>query len=64
MTGSLHTILTPYWAEKLGKGELSAYQASWRSGEMSLSQDEERVYVTGEAITILQGSLRLDLTGA
>lgn len=64
VTGSLHTILTPYWAEKLGKGELAAYQASPRSGEMTLSQDDERVYVTGEAITILRGNLRIDPAGA
>jgi PhzF family phenazine biosynthesis protein len=63
VTGSLHTILTPYWVEKLGKEELIAYQASPRTGEMTLSQDNERVYVTGEAITILQGNLRIDPTG-
>ena len=34
VTGFMHTILTPYWSQKLGKNEFSAYQASARGGEM------------------------------
>lgn len=60
VTGSLHTILTPYWCGKLGKKELLAFQASERSGEMNLSMDDERVYVTGEAITLVEGIYRLE----
>jgi PhzF family phenazine biosynthesis protein len=59
VTGSLHTILTPYWCGKLGKEELLAFQASERSGEMALTMDDVRVYVTGEAVTLVKGTLRV-----
>lgn len=57
VTGSLHTILTPYWCERLGKDELLALQASKREGEMTLSMDAERVYITGESVTLAEGKL-------
>jgi PhzF family phenazine biosynthesis protein len=57
VTGSLHTILVPYWCDKLGKEELLACQASKRSGEMSLTMDDERVYITGESVTLVKGNL-------
>jgi len=59
VTGSLHTVLAPYWCGKLGKEELLAFQASERSGEMALTMDDERVYVTGEAVTLVKGTLRV-----
>jgi predicted PhzF superfamily epimerase YddE/YHI9 len=34
VTGSAHCCLAPYWAEKLGKHEFHAYQASARGGEL------------------------------
>lgn len=34
VTGSAHCYLAPYWAKKLGKNILKAYQASERGGEM------------------------------
>ena len=32
MTGSAHCTLGPYWAARLGKDDLLAYQASARGG--------------------------------
>jgi len=58
VTGSLHTILTLYWCGKFGKKELLAFQASERSGEIALTMDDERVYVTGEDVTLVKGTLR------
>ena len=57
VTGSLHTVLTPYWCERLGKDELLALQASKRGGEMILSMDDERVYIIGESVTLVEGNL-------
>lgn len=57
VTGSAHCCLAPFWAEKLGKTNLLAYQASKRGGEMELQVMDERVHLTGKAVTILKGEL-------
>ncbi len=60
VTGSAHTLLTPYWAERLGKRAMSAYQASARGGEMDVRlTDDGRVELTGQTAFIFQGTLRL-----
>lgn len=51
VTGSSHTYLTPYWAKKLGKQEMFAYQSSARGGELRLSLDGDRVLIAGRAVT-------------
>ncbi len=58
VTGSAHTYLTPYWAGKLGKEELFAYQASARGGELRLRLDGERVLIAGRAVTFFEGDLK------
>lgn len=35
VTGGAHTMLAPYWAKRLGKTELRAFQASRRGGEIA-----------------------------
>jgi PhzF family phenazine biosynthesis protein len=57
VTGSAHCILAPYWAAKLGKTEMSAYQASARGGEVSVRLNGDRVILGGNAVTVLRGSL-------
>jgi PhzF family phenazine biosynthesis protein len=57
VTGSAHCMLTPYWAKELGKTEMSAYQASARGGELSVRLAGDRVFLLGEAVTVLRGSL-------
>ena len=57
VTGSAHCCLAPYWAEKLGKPELSAFQASERGGHLQLRLDGDRVHIGGNAITIKKGEL-------
>jgi PhzF family phenazine biosynthesis protein len=57
VTGSAHTCLTPYWCEKLGKQTLSAFQASARGGELRLRLQGERVIISGQAVTVLEGSM-------
>lgn len=58
VTGSAHTVLTPYWADRLGKRRMLAYQASKRGGELQLELGEDRVYITGGAVTVIEGRLR------
>jgi len=57
VTGSAHCLLSPYWAEKLGKLEFSAFQASARGGELKLQLVGDRVYITGEAKLIFTATL-------
>lgn len=57
VTGSAHTVLGPYWAKKLGKNKMSAYQASERGGEIDVELTDNRVKLTGKAVTVVKGTL-------
>lgn len=57
VTGSAHCCLGPFWSERLGKNELVAYQASSRGGIVRVRVSGERVYLGGQAITVLRGEL-------
>jgi PhzF family phenazine biosynthesis protein len=57
VTGSAHCCLTPYWAAKLGKSELNAYQASARGGIVRVRLAGERVLLSGQAVTVLRCEL-------
>ncbi|TSA87132.1 PhzF family phenazine biosynthesis protein [Deinococcus detaillensis] len=57
VTGSAHCALAPYWAAKLRKSELSAYQASARGGELRLRLEGGRVKLLGQAVITLEGRI-------
>lgn len=57
VTGSAHCCLGPYWAKKLGKQELTAYQASDRGGVVQVRVGDDRVYLGGQAVTVMRGTL-------
>ncbi len=57
VTGSAHCNLIPYWAEKLGKTQLHAYQLSSRKGELWCEHKGDRVLMSGEAVTYLKGEI-------
>lgn len=57
-TGSAHCSLGPFWAERLGKAELRAYQASRRGGRMLVRTAGERILLVGRAVTVWTGDLR------
>ena len=59
VTGSAHCMLTPYWAVRLGKTTLSAYQASARGGHVGCELVGDRVRLTGRAVTYLRGRVAL-----
>jgi PhzF family phenazine biosynthesis protein len=59
VTGSAHCTLAPYWSEKLGKNKMVAFQASKRGGLLSLDLQQERLNITGKAVTIIEGFLRV-----
>jgi PhzF family phenazine biosynthesis protein len=57
VTGSAHCNLIPYWAKKLGKNKLHAYQISQRKGELWCELKGERVLMSGNAVTYLKGEI-------
>ncbi|HHX34558.1 MAG TPA: PhzF family phenazine biosynthesis protein [Gammaproteobacteria bacterium] len=57
VTGSIHTGLAPLWAERLGKNDLVAYQASKRGGVLNCSVLGDRVIVSGNAVQYLSGTI-------
>lgn len=61
VTGSNHASLAPFWAERLGKTEMLAYQASVRGGALKLRLEKNKVYITGQAVTYMRGEFYVSL---
>jgi PhzF family phenazine biosynthesis protein len=55
VTGGVHTFLTTYWGTKLNKTKLNAFQSSLRTGTMSTELFQDKVFILGEAVTVLEG---------
>ena len=59
VTGSAHGLLTPYWAARLGKTDISAVQASARGGRLGCTLAGDRVVLTGGCRTVIEGRFLL-----
>ncbi len=59
VTGSLHCILVPYWAQRLGQSCLAASQVSPRGGALACELLEDRVQLEGAARLYLEGTVHL-----
>jgi predicted PhzF superfamily epimerase YddE/YHI9 len=59
VTGSTHCMLTPYWANRLGKTELRAFQASRRGGEIACRLVGDRVELQGSCVFYLEGEAEI-----
>ena len=59
VTGSAHTVLTPFWAERLNKTTLHARQLSSRGGKLHCELAGERVLISGQVVPYLQGVITL-----
>lgn len=57
VTGSIHAGLAPYWAEKLDKKELLAYQASKRGGVLNCTVSEQHIIVSGKGVLYMKGKI-------
>ena len=57
VTGSAHCSLIPFWAERLHKKEMIAYQVSEREGKLFCEYKADRVIISGQAKTYSIGSL-------
>ena len=59
VTGSAHTTLTPFWSRKLNKNILQAKQLSKRGGDLVCEMVDDRVKITGKALTYLIGEIQI-----
>lgn len=57
VTGSIHATLVPYWAAKLGRNKLMGFQASARGGWLDCELTEERVLLSGNAVTFMEATI-------
>jgi predicted PhzF superfamily epimerase YddE/YHI9 len=57
VTGSAHCVLSPFWSKRLGREQLTGYQASARGGIVRTRLDGDRVRLGGQAVTVLCGEL-------
>ncbi len=55
--GSGHCHIIPYWADRLGKAELMAYQASERGGRLYCRLEGSRVILAGKAVLFSAGEI-------
>lgn len=55
VTGSAHSVLTPYWAAQLGRIEFTAFQSSARGGRLDCRLDGDRAALSGHCLTIIEG---------
>lgn len=58
VTGSAHCALAPFWAERLGKDVMTAFQASPRGGVVRVRLAGDRIKLGGQAVTVFTGALR------
>lgn len=59
-TGSLHCILSPLFAEKLGRARVKFHQAyPGRGGDLECEHRGDRVLIRGAAVTVAESQLRV-----
>jgi PhzF family phenazine biosynthesis protein len=59
VTGSAHCSLIPFWAERLGRDKLTALQVSPRVGKLFCKNAGDRVLMSGNAVTYLEGYITI-----
>jgi len=58
VTGSSHSTLIPFWAERLQKNRMTAKQLSKRGGTLYCENCDERVKISGNAVLYLSGEIK------
>ncbi len=59
VTGAAHCMLAPWWAHRLNKKELRAYQASRRGGEVICRVTDAGVELEGACVFYLEGEVEI-----
>lgn len=57
VTGGVQTFLAKYWSVKLNKKNMKAFQSSARTGWMQVQVQDEKVWLTSNAVIMLEGNL-------
>ena len=57
VTGSAYCCLGPFWKERLGRDNLIGYQASPRGGFVRTRCAGDRVFISGQAVTVMRGEM-------
>jgi predicted PhzF superfamily epimerase YddE/YHI9 len=59
VTGSAHCSLVPYWSGRLQTATLNCRQISARGGDLLCELQGERVFMTGQGVTFMCGTVEL-----
>lgn len=59
VNGSVHGMLAPDWGRRRDRSTLTARQISRRGGDPGGAVKRDRVELTGQAVTFLEGTMRL-----
>ena len=59
VTGSAHTALVPFWADRLGRTHFTALQASKRTGVLHCELHGDRVILGGHCVTVIEGHFQI-----
>jgi predicted PhzF superfamily epimerase YddE/YHI9 len=59
VTGSMHATLAPFWAKRLGKKKLRAYQASPRGGDLLCTDEGDHVILSGPCALYMRGEIEV-----
>lgn len=59
VTGSAHAVAIPYWAQRLGRDSITAFQASARGGHLDCRRVGDRVVLGGQCVTVIEGTFLL-----
>ncbi|WP_420607126.1 PhzF family phenazine biosynthesis protein [Novosphingopyxis sp.] len=58
VTGAAHAVLTPFWCDRLGREEFTAFQASARGGHLTCRRAGDRAVLGGSCVTVVEGTFR------
>lgn len=59
VTGAAHAAIVPWWAQRLGRAEFTAVQASARGGHLQCTHANDRVRLGGRCASVIEGEFRL-----
>jgi PhzF family phenazine biosynthesis protein len=59
VTGSAHSVLAPYWAERLGRDSFTAFQASRRGGRLTCRLEGDRALLGAGCVTMMEGVMTI-----
>ena len=58
VTGSAHAVLTHFWTARLGRDAFTAFQASTRGGHLTCRREDNRAWLGGGCVTVVEGTFR------